>query len=182
MPTDSSQYHAKGPVLLTLHVKRSTFSLPTTSMCICNLLKYAFLPISAACAMVEEGKKERSPLMSGYHFYPRPAEVSHGHPFLVFNCQEELHLPLTVFAKEAHMRLAPSSVKKYLMGILSWFSWLDTDPWQTKANHQWTDPPEVIRPVLREYDFVKPKNRLIPKKILVAKCKLPLFLIKYGES
>ena len=89
--------------------------------------------------------------MSTYHFCARPAEVSHGHPFLVFNCQEELHLPLTVFAKEAHHRLAASSVKKYLAGILPWFSWLDTDPWQTKANHQWTDRPEVVRSVLREY-------------------------------
>lgn len=89
--------------------------------------------------------------MSAYHFCARPAEVSHGHPFLVFNCQQELHLPLTVFAKEAQARLAASSARKYLAGILPFFSWLDTDPWQTKANHQWTDPPEAIRTMLHEY-------------------------------
>lgn len=98
--------------------------------------------------------------MSRYHFCERPAETSHGHPFLVFNCQEELHLPLTVFAKEAHHRLAASSVKKYLAGILPWFSWLDTDPWQTKANHHWTDSPEVLREVLREYLVSKLRCRV----------------------
>ncbi len=88
--------------------------------------------------------------MMSYHYCARPA-ATHGYPYLVFNCQGELHLPLIVFAKEARNRLAPSSVKKYLSGILPWFSWLDTDPWQTKANHQWTDPPEVLRDMLREY-------------------------------
>jgi integrase len=101
--------------------------------------------------MMKNMKKGKSPLMPAYHFCARPVEVAHGHPYLVFNCQDELHLPLTVFAKQALGRLAPSSLKKYLTGILPWFTWLDTDTWQTKANRRWTDPPEVLRDVLREY-------------------------------
>lgn len=89
--------------------------------------------------------------MTAYHCCARPAEVSHGHPYLVFDCQGDLHLPLTVFAKEAHTRLAPSSVKKYLTGILPFFTWVDTDPWQRKSNHRWTDPPEVLREMIRDY-------------------------------
>ncbi len=88
--------------------------------------------------------------MSAYSCCARPA-VAHGHPYLVFDGQGKLHLPLIVFAKDATSRLAPTSVKKYLSGILPWFSWMETDPWQIQANRRWTDPPEMIREVIREY-------------------------------
>lgn len=97
--------------------------------------------------------------MSSYSLCARP-DTSHGHPYLVFDCQGELHLPLIVFAKEAQTRLAPSSVKKYLTNILPFFSWLDTDPWQLRAQHRWTDAPEVVRAVLREYLVSQLKCRL----------------------
>jgi integrase len=88
--------------------------------------------------------------MSSYVCCARP-DASHGYPYLVFDGQGELHLPLIVFAKEAQPRLAPSSLQKYLTNILPFFSWLDTDPWQARAHRHWTDPPEVIRSVVREY-------------------------------
>jgi len=88
--------------------------------------------------------------MSSYSLCARP-DASHGYPYLVFDCQGELHLPLIVFAKEAQTRLAPSSVQKYLTNILPFFSWLDTASWQLRAHHCWTDPPEVLRNVVREY-------------------------------
>ena len=69
----------------------------------------------------------------------------------MFDCQKKLHLPLIVFAKDALTRLVPSSVQKYLTGILPWFTWLETDPWQVRANHRWTDSPDVLRDVIREY-------------------------------
>jgi len=99
--------------------------------------------------------------MSSYSLCARP-DASHGHPYLVFNCQGELHLPLIVFAKEAQTRLAPSSVQKYLTNILPFFSWLDTDPWQLRAHHCWTDPPEVLRHVVREYLVSKLQCRVKP--------------------
>jgi hypothetical protein len=77
--------------------------------------------------------------MSAVSYCARP-NATHGHPYLVFDCQGELHLPLTVFAKDATSRLAPTSVKKYLSGVLPWFSWVETDPWQIQAHHCWTDP------------------------------------------
>ena len=88
--------------------------------------------------------------MTSYHYCARPV-ATHGYPYLVFDCQGDLHLPLIVFAKEASNRLAPSSVKKYLTGILPWFTWLETDEWQKKAGHHWTNPQEVVRDVVREY-------------------------------
>jgi integrase len=99
--------------------------------------------------------------MPSYSVYARP-DALHGHPYLVFDCQDELHLPLIVFAKEALTRLAPSSVQKYLTNILPWFTWLDTDPWQVRAHHRWTDPPEMIREVLREYLVSKLQCRVKP--------------------
>src|SRR5258708_5239149 len=106
------------------------------------------------------GRERGTRLLTAYHFCARPAEVAHQHPYLVFDCQEELHLPLTVFAKDAHTRLASSSVKKYLAGILPFFTWLDTDPWQGKANHRWTDPPETLRGVIRDYLVSQLKCRM----------------------
>src|SRR6266704_1649642 len=67
--------------------------------------------------------------MSSYVCCARP-DASHGYPYLVFDGQGELHLPLIVFAKEAQPRLAPSSLQKYLTNILPFFSWLDTDAGQ----------------------------------------------------
>jgi integrase len=88
--------------------------------------------------------------MSAYSYYARP-DATHGHPYLVFDCQGKLHLPLIIFAKDAHTPLAPSSVKQYLKGILPWFSWIETNSWQIQANHRWTDPPERVREMIREY-------------------------------
>ena len=97
--------------------------------------------------MIEEGVCAQ---MTSYSCCARPT-ASHGYPYLVFDCQKKLHLPLIVFSKDALARLEPSSVQKYLTGVLPWFTWLETDPWQVRANHRWTDPPEVLRDVIREY-------------------------------
>jgi len=89
-------------------------------------------------------------MLSSYSYCARP-HATHEHPFLVFDCQGNLHLPLTVFAKEAQARLALSSIKKYLVQILAFFRWLETDSWQVQANHRWTDEPAILRDVIREY-------------------------------
>jgi hypothetical protein len=51
--------------------------------------------------------------MSAYSCCAWP-DAAHGHPYLVFDSQGKLHLPLIVFAKDATSRLAPTSLKKYL--------------------------------------------------------------------
>src|SRR5258708_40257414 len=93
---------------------------------------------------------ECNAVMSAYSCCARPG-AAHRHPYLVFDCQGELHLPLIVLAKDALARLEPYSVKKYLTGILPWFTWLETDSWQVQANHHWTDAPQVVRETIREY-------------------------------
>ncbi len=53
-----------------------------------------------------------------YWFAPRPPEVSHRHPFLVFDCQDQLHFELTVFGKEAAARVERKTVEGYLRALL----------------------------------------------------------------
>ena len=52
--------------------------------------------------------------MTSYWFAPRPKGVEHQHPFLVFDSNDRLHLPLTIFGKEASDRLSPKTVQTYL--------------------------------------------------------------------
>ena len=55
--------------------------------------------------------------MNSYWFAARPS-VEHGHPFLVFDCQNRLHLPLTMFGKEASVRVSPKTAVAELHGNL----------------------------------------------------------------
>jgi hypothetical protein len=65
--------------------------------------------------------------MTTYWFTPRSPEVEHQHPYLVFDSQDRLHLPLTIFGKAINQRLAPKTVQTYLYAILPWFSYLESD-------------------------------------------------------
>jgi hypothetical protein len=49
-----------------------------------------------------------------FRFVARPADAGHGHPVLVVDNADRLHLLLTTFAREATRRLSPSSVNVYL--------------------------------------------------------------------
>src|SRR5258707_15830216 len=71
--------------------------------------------------------------MTSYWFTSRPKEVEHQHPFLVFDGNDRLHLPLTIFGKEASDRLSPKTIQTYLHAVLPFFAWLDTDVWQLRA-------------------------------------------------
>lgn len=68
--------------------------------------------------------------MTTYWFTSRSPEVEHQHPYLVFDSQDRLHLPLTIFGKAISQRLAPKTVQTYLYAILPWFSYLESDIWQ----------------------------------------------------
>jgi hypothetical protein len=89
--------------------------------------------------------------VSKYQVYARSANVHHQYPYLVFDCRGQLHLPLTVYAKEADSSLAAGTARKYIASTLRWFTWLDTDPWQVRAKHHWSDAPEAVRDYVREY-------------------------------
>jgi hypothetical protein len=89
--------------------------------------------------------------MGSYWFTSRPDGLEHGHPFLVFDCQDRLHLPLTVFGKEANARLSPKTTQTYLHSILPWFTWLETDVWQVRAGITWSAPTLQVQQAVEDY-------------------------------
>lgn len=86
-----------------------------------------------------------------YRFVARPAGVEHQHPYLVFDGQDHLHFHLTVFAKEATAQLSVGTARTYLYAVLSFFTFLDTDPWQQHAGCRWDIAPEKVRQTVDDY-------------------------------
>lgn len=64
---------------------------------------------------------------------PETARPLHGHPVLVFDYRNQLHVSLTVFAKEAKACLADGTDRTYLNAILPFFTFLEADEWQITA-------------------------------------------------
>jgi hypothetical protein len=102
--------------------------------------------------------------MTAYWFVPRPKEVEHHHPFLVFDGNGSLHLPLTIFSKEASHRLSPKTVQTYLHAILPFFSWLDTDTWQTRSGNTWNASPKQVRQAVEDYLVQKLQCQVQPHR------------------
>jgi hypothetical protein len=100
--------------------------------------------------------------MSSYWFAPRPKTVEHQHPFLVFDGHDRLHLPLTIFAKEACARVSPKTVQTYLYSLQPFFSWLDTDLWQIRAGHTWDAPPKQVRHAIDDYLVSQLQCKVLP--------------------
>lgn len=90
-------------------------------------------------------------MKKAYWFAPRPPEVSHQHPFLVFDCQDQLHFELTVFGKEAAARVEKKTVEGYLRALLPFFTYLERDEWQVRAGQCWKNDPESIRRAVEDY-------------------------------
>src|SRR6266567_7849560 len=100
--------------------------------------------------------------MPSYWFAPRPKTVEHQHPFLVFDCHDCLHFPLTTFAKEACARVSPKTVQTYLYSLLPFFSWLDSDVWQVRASHTWDAPPQQVRRAIDDYLVSQLQCKVLP--------------------
>src|SRR5712692_9771909 len=84
-----------------------------------------------------------------YKFVPRPAQASHGHAVLVFDGANQLHLPLTTFAREATRRLSASSVRVYLYALLPFFTSLDSRG--SGGQEFWMGDFQDIRHAIGEY-------------------------------
>lgn len=100
--------------------------------------------------------------MSQYWCARRPNSAEHQHPFLVFDGQDRLHLPLTTFAKDACARLSPKTVQTYLYSLQPYFTWLDTDLWQVRSGYRWNSPPQQVRRSIDDYLVQKLQCQLLP--------------------
>ncbi|MEP0868820.1 site-specific integrase [Trichocoleus desertorum AS-A10] len=86
-----------------------------------------------------------------YRLVARPTEVDHGHPFVVSDCQQQLHYHLTRFSKFAIKSRTFATVRGYLYALLPYFTWLDTDSRQVQAQRHWQEPPEQVRFAVDDY-------------------------------
>jgi len=86
-----------------------------------------------------------------YWFASRPPDVSHRHPFLVFDCQDQLHFELTVFGKEAAARGDSPQPFSSRGALLPFFTYLEMDEWQVRAGQNWKCDPESIRRAVEDY-------------------------------
>jgi len=100
--------------------------------------------------------------MTSYWFTARPKGVEHQYPFLVFDGNDRLHLPLTTFGKEASHRLSPKTVQTYYHAILPFFAWLDTDVWQHRAENRWDAPSRQVRQAVEDYLVSKLQCKVQP--------------------
>ncbi len=92
-----------------------------------------------------------SRMTKAYWFASRPGEVEHQHPFLVFDGQDQLHVPLTIFGKEALMRVSKKTVQGYLYAILPFFCYLENDVWQVRTGRQWNNSPHQVHQAVEDY-------------------------------
>jgi integrase len=90
-------------------------------------------------------------MTSSYWFAPRPENTDHQHLYLVFDTRDRLHLPLTVYGKEASYRLSPKTVQTYLYALMPFFTWLETDEWQLRAGVTWDAAPVQLRRAVEDY-------------------------------
>jgi hypothetical protein len=99
-----------------------------------------------------------------YWSVARPKTVEHKHPFLVFDSQDRLHVPLTTFGKEACVQIDLKTVQTYLYSLLPYFTWLDTDLWQTRQGQTWNAPPQQVRRSIDDYLVQKLQCQLLPQR------------------
>jgi integrase len=82
------------------------------------------------------------------------------YPVLVFDLENRLHFPLTIFATEAVKRSSTGTARTYLNAILPFFSWLETNEWQKRSGRRWDDAPEQIRRAIQDYLIARLKCKL----------------------
>jgi integrase len=74
-----------------------------------------------------------------------------GYPMLVFDLENRLHLPLTVFVAEAIKRSSSSTARVYVNAIAPFFAWLDRNEWQDRTHRLWNEAPDTIRRAIGDY-------------------------------
>jgi len=86
-----------------------------------------------------------------YRFALRPAAVDHGYPVLVFDGDDRLHLPLTVFTKEARSHVSISTSLTYLHALLPFFAFVDRELDRGRGDRRWDAPPADVCRIVEAY-------------------------------
>ncbi len=67
------------------------------------------------------------------------------------NGQGHPHLALTRLYQQLCQELSDGTAQTYLMALLPYFSFLETDPWRQQRQDRWDGSPESVREAVRDY-------------------------------
>lgn len=89
--------------------------------------------------------------IKGFHIVRRPERIVSQFDVLVADGSGRPHLALTRFYQRLLQELSHGAARTYLMALLPYFSFLETDHWRRQRNDRWDSPPECIREAVRDY-------------------------------
>ena len=89
--------------------------------------------------------------IKGFHIVRRPERIVSQCDVLVADGSGRPHLALTRFYQRLLQELSHGAARTYLMALLPYFSFLETDHWRRQRNDRWDSPPECIREAVHDY-------------------------------
>ncbi len=87
----------------------------------------------------------------GFHLVRRPEGIVSQFERVVVDGKGHPHLALTRLYQQVHQELSDGTARTYLMALLPYFSFLETDHWRQQRQDHWDSPPESIRETVRDY-------------------------------
>jgi hypothetical protein len=87
----------------------------------------------------------------GFHLVRRPEGIVSQFERVVVDGKGHPHLALTRLYQQLHQELSDGTAHTYLMALLAYFSFLETDHWRQQRQDRWDSPPESIREAVRDY-------------------------------
>ena len=87
----------------------------------------------------------------GFHLVRRPEGIVSQFEQVVVDCKGHPHLALTRLYQQLHQELADGTAHTYLLALLPYVSFLETDHWRKLRQDRWDSPPESIREAVRDY-------------------------------
>ncbi len=87
----------------------------------------------------------------GFHVVRRPEGIVSQFEFVVVSGNGYPHLALTRCYQQFLQELCDGTAHTYLMALLPYFSFLETDHWRQQRQDHWDSPPESVRESVRDY-------------------------------
>jgi integrase len=89
--------------------------------------------------------------IKGFHIVRRPEGIVNQFERVVVDGRGYPHLALTRCYQQFREALSDGTAHTYLMALLPYFSFLETDHWRQQRQDRWDSPPESIRESVRDY-------------------------------
>lgn len=89
--------------------------------------------------------------IKGFHMVRRPEGIVSQFERIVVDGQGHPHLALTRLYQQLLQELSDGTANTYLMALLPYFSFLQTDHWRQQRQDRWDSSPESVRESVRDY-------------------------------